>query len=51
VIQSAVGFHIVYIVERGPHPLSPDALLVLQGRAVTDWVSQQRAQASVVMSP
>lgn len=51
VIQTAVGFHILYIVERGPHPLSPDALLVLQGRAVADWVSQQRAQASIVMSP
>jgi len=51
VIQSAVGFHIIYIVERGPHLLSPDALLVLQGRAVADWVSQQRAQASIVMSP
>ncbi|RJP51169.1 MAG: hypothetical protein C4583_09275 [Anaerolineaceae bacterium] len=51
VIQTVVGFHILYIVERGPHPLSPDALLVLQGRAVTDWVNQQRAQARIVMSP
>lgn len=50
-LQSEVGFHIIYIVERGPHPLSPDALLVLQGRAVTDWVNQQRAQASIVTSP
>jgi peptidyl-prolyl cis-trans isomerase C len=51
VIQSAVGFHIITIVERGPHLLSPDALLVLQGRAVSDWVSQRRAQASIVTSP
>lgn len=51
VIQTAVGYHILYIVERGPHPLSPDALLVLQGRAVTDWVNQQSAQASIVTSP
>ncbi len=51
VIASEVGFHIIYIVERGPHPLSPDALLVLQGRAVTDWVSRQRAQASIVLAP
>ncbi len=51
VIPSAVGFHIIYIVERGPHLLSPDARLVLQGRAVTDWVSQQRAQASIVLAP
>ena len=51
VIPSAVGFHIITIVERGPHLLSPDALLVLQGRAVADWVSQQRAQASIVLAP
>lgn len=51
VIPSEVGFHIIYIVERGPHPLSPDALLVLQGRAVTDWVNQQRAQASILLVP
>lgn len=51
VIPSEVGFHIIYIVERGPHLLSPDALLVLQGRAVTDWVNQQRAQASILLVP
>ncbi len=51
VIQTRVGFHIIYIVERGPRPLSPDALLVLQARAVADWVSRQRAQASIVLSP
>lgn len=51
VIRSEVGFHIIYVVERGSHPLSPDARLVLQGRAVTDWVNQQRAQASIVLAP
>jgi peptidyl-prolyl cis-trans isomerase C len=51
VIASDVGFHILYVVERGLHLLSPDALLVLQGRAVTDWVSQQHAQASIVLVP
>lgn len=51
VIASQVGFHILYIVERGPHPLSPDALLVLQARAVTEWVNRQRAQASILLFP
>jgi peptidyl-prolyl cis-trans isomerase C len=51
VIASQVGFHIIYIIERGPHPLSPDALLVLQEKAVTGWVSQQRAQANIVLAP
>lgn len=50
VVPTEVGFHIIYILERGPHPLSPDALLVLQGRAVTDWVSQRRAQATITVS-
>jgi peptidyl-prolyl cis-trans isomerase C len=51
VIASQVGFHILYVVERGLHLLSPDALLVLQEKAVTDWVKNQRAQASVQLSP
>lgn len=51
VIPSEVGFHIIYIIERGMHALSPDALLVMQEKAVRDWVSQQRAQADIVLAP
>jgi peptidyl-prolyl cis-trans isomerase C len=51
VIASPVGFHILYIVERGVHPLSPDALLVMREKAVTNWVSQQRAQANILLAP
>jgi peptidyl-prolyl cis-trans isomerase C len=51
VIATEVGFHILYVVERGPHLLSPDALLVLQERAVIDWVNSQRAQASIQLAP
>ena len=51
VIASEVGFHIIYIIERGMHQLSPDALLVLQEKAVTDWVNQQRAEAGIVLAP
>lgn len=50
IIPTEVGFHIIYVIERGPHPLSPDALLVLQGRAVSDWVSQRRAQATITVT-
>ena len=50
IVPTEVGFHILYLVERGPHPLSPDALLVLQGRAVSDWVSQRRAEATVTVT-
>jgi len=51
VIQTEVGFHIVLVIERGSHLLSPDALMTLQAQAVRDWVSQQRAQAQIVRTP
>jgi peptidyl-prolyl cis-trans isomerase C len=51
VIATEVGFHIIYIVERGPHLLSPDARLVLQEQAVIDWVNSQRVQASIQLAP
>jgi peptidyl-prolyl cis-trans isomerase C len=50
IVPTEVGFHIVKVVERGSHALSPDALLVLQGRAVTDWVSQRRAEATITVT-
>jgi peptidyl-prolyl cis-trans isomerase C len=51
VIETQVGFHIVTVIERGPHVLSPDALMVLQEQAIRDWLSKQRAQASIVLAP
>jgi peptidyl-prolyl cis-trans isomerase C len=51
VIQTQVGYHILFMIERGPHALSPDALLVLQDKAVRDWLSAQRAQAQIVVTP
>lgn len=50
IVPTEVGFHIIKVVERGPHALSPDALLVLQGRAVSDWVSQRRAAATITVT-
>ncbi|HPP63482.1 MAG TPA: peptidylprolyl isomerase [Anaerolineales bacterium] len=51
VIVTEVGFHIIYVIERGPRPLSPEARLVFQSRAVAEWVNERRAQASIVLSP
>jgi peptidyl-prolyl cis-trans isomerase C len=51
VVETQVGFHIVYVIERGEHVLSPDALMVLQEQAVRDWLSKQREQASIVLAP
>jgi len=50
VIQTQVGFHIVYAIERGERVPSPDALLVLQEKSVSDWLTAKRAEAQIVLS-
>jgi parvulin-like peptidyl-prolyl isomerase len=51
VIATEVGFHIITVLERGDHPLSPDALLTVQEQAVREWLAGQRAQAQIVFAP
>ena len=52
VIQTNAGFHIIKVLERdAEHPLSPDAYLAMQEIALKDWVSQQRAEATIVLAP
>jgi peptidyl-prolyl cis-trans isomerase C len=51
VIATDLGYHLIKILERENRPLSPDALLALQSRAVREWVGQQRIQSSVVIAP
>ena len=52
VIPTSVGFHIIRVLERDPNrPLSPDALLALQERALKNWVEQQRQQATIILAP
>jgi len=48
VIPSTVGYHILYVVERGLRRLAPDARLTLQARALTEWLARQRAQANIL---
>lgn len=47
VVHSALGFHIVQLVERGTHPLSPQAYQRLREQAVDDWLAAQRQQAKI----
>ena len=47
VVHSALGFHIVQLVERGDHPLSPQALQRLREQAVDDWLAARRQQAKI----
>jgi parvulin-like peptidyl-prolyl isomerase len=48
VIESLAGFHIIQVLERDPQrPLSPDALLVLQAKALQDWLHARLGEAVI----
>lgn len=52
VIETEVGYHIIMVLERDPqHQLSPDAYLVMQEKALQDWLEQQRAESDIVLDP
>ena len=52
VVESSIGYHILYLVERDPaHPLSPDARLVLQEKALSEWLTQHRNESTIVYPP
>jgi len=51
VIKTDLGYHLIKILERENRPLSPDALLALQSKALHDWVDQQRIQSSIILAP
>lgn len=50
VIATSAGFHIIKVLERGEHALTPDALLTLQELALKDWVRQQREQGDITLT-
>ena len=48
VIETAVGFHILQVIERDPqHPLIPDARLVFQLQALRNWLETRRAESEI----
>jgi parvulin-like peptidyl-prolyl isomerase len=52
ILQTQAGYHILFVTERDPaRPLSPDALLTLQGRAVQDWLIQRRNESTILFAP
>jgi peptidyl-prolyl cis-trans isomerase C len=52
IISGEVGFHVIKTLEiQADRPLSPDALLVLQNRALIDWIANRRQQSSIVLVP
>jgi peptidyl-prolyl cis-trans isomerase C len=48
VIQTELGYHIVYVIERdAAHPLTADARNVLQHIALQNWVKAQRVASTI----
>lgn len=47
VVESALGYHIVRVLEHGEQPLSPDARRFLRERAVELWLEAERAVAQI----
>jgi len=48
VIKTDTGYHILQVIERDPqHPLTPDALRVLQSKALQNWLEQRRNQSEI----
>ncbi len=48
VVQDAVGYHILYLLERqADHPLSPDARRALQLLAIQDWLATRKEQSDI----
>ncbi len=48
IIHTPLGYHILQVIERdSTHPLSPDARLVLQQKALKSWLEQQRSQSAI----
>jgi len=47
VIRTEVGYHILYLVEKGEHALRGEALRLFQQQALKQWLEEQRKTASV----
>lgn len=48
VIETDIGYHILLVLDRDPNrPLSADARLTLQTKALEDWLSQKRAESQI----
>lgn len=51
VIKSEAGYHILKVLEiQDDRPLSPDALLALQNRALTDWLAERRQKSAITIN-
>ncbi len=51
IIATHAGYHIFKALERGDHPLSPDALLSMQELALRNWLAEKRANSEIELAP
>lgn len=51
VIATEAGFHIFKALAREARPLSPDALLKMQERALQQWLAERRATSVITIHP
>jgi peptidyl-prolyl cis-trans isomerase C len=48
VIQTSIGYHILYVIEKDPaRLLDPQAWLVLQEKALKNWLDERRQQSKI----
>ena len=50
IIESSLGFHILYVLERENRALDPDAYRVLTRLTLEKWVTEQRSLSSIEIS-
>lgn len=51
IIQSEIGYHILLVLEHeAEHPLTTDARISLQNKALIDWLVQARSTAQIVIN-
>jgi parvulin-like peptidyl-prolyl isomerase len=47
IVQSALGYHLIEVLERGDHALSPETWRRLRQAAVDDWLTEQHSKATI----
>jgi peptidyl-prolyl cis-trans isomerase C len=47
IIKSAIGYHIVYVIERADHPLSVESRRMLQEQALQAWLDAARSASTI----
>ncbi|MCJ7513212.1 MAG: peptidylprolyl isomerase [Anaerolineales bacterium] len=49
VIESRLGFHVLQVLDRGQHPLSPEASRRMRLKAVEDWLDLRRKDTEIII--